>query len=77
MCVCHSFIKTVHVYNRSVRGVIFLGLTGSTTRFLISGFFHESVSPKPYKGRFEFIQNFAAQGTLPLLLTPVAIEKNL
>ncbi len=45
-------------------------------------FFHESVSPKHwvyYKGRFKFFRKFAeiftAQGSPPVLLTPMANEK--
>ncbi len=54
------------------------------TRFLTSGFFHESVSPKPLSiplGPFHIFQKFdeifAAQGAPPVSLTPVANGKNL
>jgi hypothetical protein len=53
----------------------------SVTRFFASGFFPESVSPKPLiipLGTFQiFAKIFAAQGLLPVSLTPVANGKNL
>jgi hypothetical protein len=54
------------------------------TRFSTSGFFHESVSPKPRiipLGGLEFYRKFAdvfaVQAALPASLTPVANETNL
>jgi hypothetical protein len=52
-------------------------------KFFASGFFHESVSPKPLTiplGPFNFFRKFAeifsAQGLPPVSLTPVESEKN-
>jgi hypothetical protein len=50
-------------------------------RFSTSGFFHESVSPKPLSiplGPFrKFAEIFAAQGAPPVSVTPVANGKKI
>jgi hypothetical protein len=63
---------------------VYVSLKNSATRLSTSGFFYESVSPKPLNiplGRFKcfrkFAEIFAAQGAPPVSLTPVANEKNL
>ncbi len=54
----------------------------SATRFLTSGFFHDSFSPKhlsiplrPFQIFWKFAEIFAAQGAPSVLLTPVANGK--
>ncbi len=58
MCVCHSFIKTAHVYNRNVSGVFFLSLKGVQRDFRFQVFswisFPQALVGRPFRIYLKF-----------------------